>query len=171
MTDNRFLNVYNEYKNEQKYETSNRFSCLKEQEQKQDSNRFNCLRVVDIQYDSRLSSVKHTYESVNSRMRQYRETKTITSKEPRESVKCHNKLKTTDCNEFPDLVRNIEVEKLAKEMITNPIILPQMKTITVMTFKDGKYTQKDIYEDGSEVGSDMTVKRAQYNSWASVLKS
>jgi hypothetical protein len=62
----------------------------------------------------------------------------------------------------------------AKEMIVKPIIIPSNKrVITVMSYKDGKFISRDIYEDGTELPDTqlpIIVKKPKYNSWASVLK-
>jgi hypothetical protein len=58
-------------------------------------------------------------------------------------------------------------------MIVNSIISPIKKdTVLILSYKDGKVTKKEMYEDGTEVTEDkpVIIKKPTYTSWASVLK-
>jgi hypothetical protein len=81
---------------------------------------------------------------------------------------------------FPDLCDiskksdQITLPPTKKEMIVNPVITPVKKdTFTVLSRKDGKLTQKEVFIDGTPVTeqSVVIVKKPVYTSWASVLKS
>lgn len=174
---------------------NNRFECLRDKPIEREINRFECLRgntninprdsqdiranyeinrfscLVDTEYinktkrfNSERESKPKIKESINSLMKRYVEEKKI--------IGSLNKPSLTIVSEyhFPELCKLSEPKK--KEMIVNTTIVPNnKKTITVMSFKGGKVITKEVYEDGTDVESDIVmIKKPNYTSWASVLK-
>ena len=76
--------------------------------------------------------------------------------------------------ELPKSAIKLPESKAPLEMIVKPVIVPNKnKLLTVISLKDGKFTSRDVYEDGIEVPEDtppVIIKRPAYTSWASVLK-
>jgi hypothetical protein len=63
--------------------------------------------------------------------------------------------------------------KQPKEIITNTVIIPiKKKTMTLISLEKGKYVQKEVFEDGTDIPESgiVMIKKPNYSSWASVLK-
>jgi hypothetical protein len=159
-----------------------------------ESNRFSCLAGDDYQSYPRQPE-RVTYlprpeprESVNDRMKRYQEEKrAIEAAKPPPPPEF-----SYDSNyHFPELgkeqekptnskmpkpkpVIKLPEPKAPKEMILNTILVPdKRKTLTLMCFKNGKLESKEVYEDGTEVPEKglVVLKKPNYSSWASVIKS
>jgi hypothetical protein len=159
-----------------------------------ETNRFSCLASDDYQSYPRQPE-RVTYlprpeprESVNDRMRRYQEEKKVkeAAKPPPAPV-----FSFESNYHFPELGKAPEAPSLSKmpkpkpeiklpepkapkEMIVNTIVVPdKRKTMTLMCFKNGKLESKEVYEDGTEVPEKglVVLKKPNYSSWASVIKS
>lgn len=76
--------------------------------------------------------------------------------------------------EVPKTAIKLPESRAPSEMIVKPIVVPtNKKVMTVLSFKDGKVTSKEVYEDGTDLPEDQApviIKRPAYTSWASVLR-
>jgi hypothetical protein len=76
--------------------------------------------------------------------------------------------------EVPKSTIKLPESRAPSEMIVKPIVVPTNKSVmTVLSFKGGKVTSKDVYEDGTDLPEDQApviIKRPAYTSWASVLR-
>jgi hypothetical protein len=160
-------------------------------------NRFSCLASDGYQSYPREEYVsKPVYlprpeprESVNSRMKRYQEEERI--KKPITQVAPPPPVFSFESNfHFPELGKTPDVPtnskmpqapkevklpepKAPKEMITHSVIIPiKKKTMTLISLEKGKYVQKEVFEDGTDIPESgiVMVKKPNYSSWASVLK-
>lgn len=185
MEENRFLRVYQEYKKEkeekeQEYKRGkedfnknydNRFECLKESRPDiKEVNRFECLRDKSIR--------KHDIRVINfDDMNKFnclidKNTKTDIKEEKVHYLPRHSPLETNI--HFPSITSNnsIRTSNKLKEMIVNPILVKdERRTMTMIAFKDGKVSVRDMYEDGSDVLTTPVtiIKKPVYSSWKSVI--
>jgi hypothetical protein len=198
MEDNRFLKVYQEYKNELKEvannkirnSLNNRFECLREKHCKNYDNRFTCL--VDEDYGKREKEPEYSRhtpykkpepkESINTLMKKYREENRDKCKDMQINNQRQNQIncqKNTNNfllseNNFPELSKSKIIQPVKKDMIVNLEIIPNNKPIlTQMIIQNNKIITRDIYEDESEIipANIVKIKKHIYNSWASVLKN
>lgn len=167
--------------------------------QRDTTNRFNCLidddyRSISVPSSPALSSIPTspslssprsiTYlprpepkESINEQMRRFRAEKKASEPPPKPVMTFESEY------HFPELCKSLKSEvklpelklpeQKQKEMIVNTIIVPiKKKTMSVFSFSNGKMITKEVYEDGSDVVEPdlVMVKKANYSSWASVLK-
>lgn len=160
-------------------------------------NRFSCLADDGYQSYPREEYIsKPVYlprpeprESVNSRMKRYQEEERI--KKPITPVAPPPPVFSFESSfHFPELGKTPEAPtnskmpkpkeevklpepKQPKEIITNPVIIPiKKKTMTLISLEKGKYVQKEVFEDGSDIPETgiVMIKKPNYSSWASVLK-
>ena len=169
----------------------NRFDCLRNTASisNQDSrvvdknNRFSCL--IDNDYANnnqpKIQERAVTYlprpeprESINTTMKKYIEEKRVKlPQKPVFSIESEYHFPELNSNNIPSKEIKLPESKLQKEMIVNVEVIPiNRKTITCMSFQNGKVITKEVYDDGTDVipGNDVIIKKPQYSSWASVLK-
>lgn len=191
MNENRFTRVYQEYKREQEQQrfendqyNRNRFACLVEDRlppvRNQDGGRFGCL--LD-NYSKPYTNYSPSYSNATYISRPRPEVKPL----PPVKVPTPPPPMTFDsAYHFPDLVKKTEEKpkpkvdeekpKLQKAVIISQVKIKKEPTFTSISIKDGKYVQKDLYEDGTYVDNDeedkapIVIKKPIYSSWASVLK-
>ena len=209
--DNRFTRVYNEYQLEKRTQREecvipdydNRFACLKDPPVvRGDAGRFECLR-SDNRFDCLVNDsynrpqrnyrqserVRAPYESVNERMKRYKEENRGANKEDRKNTKTiSTPLPFDNKIDFPELgssaigcsIKATLDYKLPESNLPE-IVLPEARSLLVasnkkimtsLTLQNGKLIEKEVYEDGSEIPEigNYIVKKPVYNSWASVLK-
>lgn len=177
-----------------------RFECLRgslnhsEQDIRivnQESNRFSCLASENYERYPRQEIQRTTYlprpeprESVNERARRYQEEKKTVSTPPPPPMTFQSDYHFPELGKEQEVLTNSKLPKPAKEvklpeqkapinMIVNPIIAPVKKDkVLILSFKDGKVTQKEMYDDGTEImeAAPIIIKKPTYTSWASVLK-
>jgi hypothetical protein len=193
-SNNRF-DCLRENRNPPVRQDAGRFECLRgntsySNQDLREPNRFSCLASDDYQsYPRQQERVlrPEPRESVNTQMKRY-----IEEKRAKEPVKPTIPPLTFESNyHFPELGSTPEEltlskmpkpkpevklpePKAPKEMIVNTILVPdKRKTMTLMCFKNGKLESKEVYEDGTEVPEKglVVLKKPNYSSWASVIKS
>lgn len=195
MEENRFTRAYQEFKREKEQQTQqqiekkyenishnrNRFACLVEDRSPSvrvstQDNRFACL--LD-NYSKPYTNYSPTYSNATYISRPRTEIKPLP---PVKKPTPPPPLTFDSTYHFPDLVKNtenksadvaVEKPKLKKATIVETVKIQKGVAYTSISFKDGKYIQKDIYEDGTTAGDEkapLVIKKPIYSSWASVLK-
>jgi hypothetical protein len=157
-----------------------------------ESNRFSCLAGDSYESYPRQETARTTYlprpeprESVNEQARRYKEEKKALAPPPPPPP-----MTFESAYHFPELGKEQEAptnSKLPKpkqevklpepkapiDMIVNPIVTNVKKEkVLILSYKDGKVIQKEMYIDGTEINEDkpVIIKKPTYTSWASVLK-
>jgi hypothetical protein len=154
-----------------------------------ESNRFSCLASDEYQSYPRQES-RVTYlprpeprMSANEQARRYKEEKKMLPPPP-PPMTFESEYHFPELGKEQQAPTNSKMPKPAKEvklpeskpaidMIVNPIILPVKKEkVLILSYKDGKISQKEMYQDGTDISEDtpVIIKKPVYTSWASVLK-